>query len=262
MEGARRAADDRAHRASALDLLLRRESELFHAVKHVVAAFEGAIHPPVWTKAARCLDHSGEHRGLSEPEVLGSLAEPSVRSGLNSDEVRAVRRAIEILREYPYLVLRALHLYGHHRFLRLPPKGLWVRLDETDGLHRYRRGAGDAAPADYVLEGGPRYAERTDSEVAPIRPVLRGDESLHDPVPRVGRVVWTAIDVAFAERDPHHLPGGVAQNRAAGVYVAAFVRPVSGRPQRGQERGGHAEKERTCLPRTGQAGRNRPPKPP
>ena len=135
-------------------------------------------------------------------------------------------------------------------------------MDETDGLHRYRGGAGDAPAADDVLENGPQNREGPYAVMSPERAVLGGDDRLGDPVVPVDRVERTAVYVALSERDAKYLAGVVPEDDAAWIALGFTGVPVNGEPRRGQERGGRADEDCTSPPRSCPAERNRPPKRP
>ena len=261
LERTRRTTENRLHRPRRLLLFVRDHLKRDHAPEHIVASRDGAVVVSVGAVARRCLHHPREERGLAEAEFLRALPEPALRSGLHAHEVCAERRAVEVLRDDPLLRLAPLHLHRQHGLLPLPPERLRMRRDEAHGLHRDRRGAGDAPSAEHVLERGAEGAQGTDPAVRPERTVLGRDERLDDPVRPVGRVVRPTVHVTRPQRDAQDIPGGVPQDGAAGIVLRARVGPVKDEPGCGQECGERAEQDGTCPQRSGPAERNRPPKP-
>ena len=245
-EGARRATHLGNDRFRGGQLLVGDEIERTHPPEHVVAAVDGAVEMAVGAKARRRLHYAGEQCGLAEPELLRAAAEPSLSCRLDADEVRAVGRAIEILRENPRLRLRALHLQRLDGLLPLPPEGLRVRTDEPHRLHGDRRGAGDAPAEEEILSRRADDAQRPHPVMSPERAVLGGDERLHDPVIGARDVARPAVDVTVTERDTQDVPGAVAYDDAPRVAVRPLIRPPDERP-RCREEDSHAKCQRLEL---------------
>ena len=87
-----------------------------------------------------------------------------------------------------------------------------MRLDETHGLHRDRRGAGDGPEGRDVLPQCTEDGHRMHTPVREEAGVLGGNDRLHNPVVPVGDVGRAAVDIAGAKSDADDFPCGVAHH--------------------------------------------------
>ena len=72
-----------------------------------------------------------------------------------------------------------------------------MRLDEAHGLHRDRRGAGDAAKCRDILADRPQNRFQADAVMREEPGVFGGDDGLGNPIVAVGPVSRAAVDVAL-----------------------------------------------------------------
>ena len=248
----RRAADFRLDRSRTLELLVSDVAKCPHPLEDIVAPLErlraalGAS-PLVGAEARRRLNHPCEHRRFAKPEFFRAFAEPALRCRLYADEVRAEGGTIKVLRDNPFLRLRAFHLDGLDRFLPLPPEILRVGFKKPHRLHRNRRRAGDAPPATDILPCRTKDAHRPHAVVRPKRTVFGSYERLYDPVIGRGDVERTTVDITGPKRHAQDSPRRVAKYRAAGIFVRPLVAPADEDPRANEkhrrERGDDAGKK-------------------
>ncbi len=245
-----RAADDGHDALRAFQLLAGDQAPRAHPAQHVVPPPKRRRKPPIGTEARRGLHHAGQQRRFAKAQFLGRLAEPPDGRRLDADEVRPERRAVEILRENPPLVPRPLQLERHHGLAKLPQVRLRMRTNQPHGLHRDRRGPGDAPSPEDVLDERPQNRERTHAGMRPERAVFRRDHRLDDPVLRIGDIGRPAVHVVRAERHAQDAPGGIAQDDPAGIRDRVAVRRVKDEPRDGQEQGERGAEDDTSPPQT------------
>ncbi len=200
-EGAGCAAHDKGGRFGALLLRFGDHAEGEHAAEDVFPAAQRGGQVAVGAEAGGRLNHAGEQRGLSEAERLGGFAEPAHGAGLDADEIRGHRRAVEVLlddRELRHGHFEAQRLEG---FDVLPSQGTRMRRDEAHGLRGDRGGAGNASAGRDVLPHGAQKRKGVDAPMAPEALVFGGDEGLNDPVFGIGAVPRAAVLVVRPEAD-------------------------------------------------------------